>query len=156
MDEIRRSIRRFTIAVSQIDAAYCCLSPSRVGARPSELWLLYALDDGAPHSQKQICEEWGIPRTTLNTTMKQMESAGFLTLSRIPGSRREMRISLTESGRVFARQVLQPIHEAEDEALARTAERCSLEFIEALSCYSGFLRASLQEKTAQRKSQGET
>lgn len=37
----------------------------------SEVCLMYALDDGSLHSQKQICEDWHIPKTTLNTIIKQ-------------------------------------------------------------------------------------
>ena len=34
--------------------------------------LLYALDDGQMHSQNDICLQWEIPRSTLNTIIKQL------------------------------------------------------------------------------------
>lgn len=156
MDPTRRSLRELAIAVNQIDAAYCCFNPPQMGAKASELWLLYALDDGESHSQKQICEEWGMPRTTLNTTIKQMEAAGHLTLSHIPGKRREKQVSLTESGQRFARRVLRPIYEAEEQALSQTARRFSPDFIQALAYFSDCLRASIQKQTETLEQYGET
>ena len=60
--------------------------------------ILYALADGVPYSQKQICDEWGIPRTTVNTIIKDWEKKGLVSLSPIPGKRREMNILLTAAG----------------------------------------------------------
>lgn len=64
----------------------------------------------APHSQKQICQEWGLPKTTLNTTLKQAEAKGYLTLVPIAGKRRERQICLTAAGQAYARQGPPPIY----------------------------------------------
>ena len=81
MEENRQIMRALATAMNRIDQMYCD-DVTRIGVKASELWLLYALDDGAPHSQKQICQEWGLPKTTLNTTLKQAEAKGYLTLGR--------------------------------------------------------------------------
>lgn len=88
MEENRQIMRALATAMNRIDQMYCD-DVTRIGVKASELWLLYALDDGAPHSQKQICQEWGLPKTTLNTTLKQAEAKGYLTLVPIAGKRRE-------------------------------------------------------------------
>ena len=69
MEENRQIMRALATAMNRIDQMYCD-DVTRIGVKASELWLLYALDDGAPHSQKQICQEWGLPKTTLNTTIR--------------------------------------------------------------------------------------
>ena len=69
MEENRQIMRALATAMNRIDQMYCD-DVTRIGVKASELWLLYALDDGAPHSQKQICQEWGLPKTTLNTTLE--------------------------------------------------------------------------------------
>lgn len=94
MEENRQIMRTLATAMNRIDQMYCD-DVTRIGVKASELWLLYALDDGAPHSQKQICQEWGLPKTTLNTTLKQAEAKGYLTLVPIAGKRRERQICLT-------------------------------------------------------------
>ncbi|MDE6923640.1 MAG: hypothetical protein K2P59_00050 [Acetatifactor sp.] len=66
MSETRKDVRKLVIAISNLDKIYTANTP-KIGRQSSELWLMYALNDGEAHSQKQICEEWGFPRTTLNT-----------------------------------------------------------------------------------------
>ena len=94
MSETRKDVRKLVIAISNLDKIYTANTP-RIGRQSNELWLMYALNDGEPHSQKQICEEWGFPRTTLNTVTKKCEADGYLELTPIPGKRREMLICLT-------------------------------------------------------------
>ena len=145
MKEMRELMRKFAIALNNVDEAYCS-DTSQMGAKESELWLMYALDDGKPHSQRQICEEWGFPRTTLNTAAKQAQAQGYITLAPIPGKRREMNICLTESGKAYARQLLRGIYEAEDYAMEETLKRYSADFIDALDFFSACLKTAFQKK----------
>lgn len=55
------------------------------------LALLYALDDGLPHSQKQVCEDWLIPKTTINTITRELVEQSYVTLVST-GHRREKHI----------------------------------------------------------------
>ena len=72
------SARRLAKAACALDGAYDRLA-KRLGITGNLLWLLYILDDGAPHSQKQICEEWLFPKTTVNTLTKECQGAGYIT-----------------------------------------------------------------------------
>ena len=74
------SARRLAKAACALDGAYDRLA-KRLGITGNLLWLLYILDDGAPHSQKQICEEWLFPKTTVNTLTKECQGAGYITSS---------------------------------------------------------------------------
>lgn len=94
MDDMRQLMRTFSIALNNIDKIYCSDVP-QIGVKESMLRLLYALDDGEGHSQRELCEKWAFSKTTLNTTIKQAEKDGYLTLVPIPGKRREMTICLT-------------------------------------------------------------
>ncbi|MDE8734137.1 MarR family winged helix-turn-helix transcriptional regulator [Eubacteriales bacterium DFI.9.88] len=150
MNNIREMMRKFTVALNSIDEAYCS-NTKRMGVKESELWLLYALDDDDAHSQKQICEEWGFPKTTLNTAIKQAEAAGHLTMTHIPGKRREMNVCLTEEGKAYAKQVLSPIYAAEKMALEATIRRYSIDFIEVLDYFGACLKSALEDNMRERK-----
>ena len=52
-EEKQRLIRRLTQAFNRIDGAYYYCA-RRLGVEENTLALLYALDDGRPHSQKQV------------------------------------------------------------------------------------------------------
>lgn len=142
MDKKRDILRRFCIAWSRVGRSYSHVT--QAGLKDSMLWLLYALDDGESHSQKTICEEWGIPRTTMNTTIKVAEREGYLTLTPIPGKRREMSIRLTPKGAQYAAGVLEKVYEAEERALDRTVQKYSADFVDAMNCFAECLEENLR------------
>lgn len=150
MEQNRQIMRRLCIILNNIDETYCS-DMTKVGVKESLLWLLYALDDGQPHSQKQICEEWGFPKTTLNTTIKQAEAGGYLTLTPIPGKRREMNVCLTEKGKQYAGQILSPIYAAEEQALQETIRTYSKEFVDAIDLFSRSLKSAFSRKIAEQR-----
>ena len=65
------AVRRLIIAINKIDGSYYFYA-RKLGVKENTLALLYELDDGHPHSQKQISEDWQIPKTTINTIVKQL------------------------------------------------------------------------------------
>lgn len=150
MKNIRETMRRLMIALNNIDEAYCA-DMSDIKVNESELWLMYALDDNEQHSQKQICEEWGFPKTTLNTAIKQAEAAGYLTMNLIPGKRREMNISLTEKGRDHAHKLLSNVYRVENEALEKTLQNYSVDFIEAVEYFAENLKSAFHSQSKERK-----
>ena len=77
------------------------------------LWILYALNDGKRHSQKEICNDWDIPRSTANTIVKDLQGKGYVELSQIKGERRELLVSLTDSGKQYANGILSDLYKKE-------------------------------------------
>ena len=145
MDNIRKTIRKFMMAISKLEKTYEARS-SKLGSQSSEFWIMYTLDDGYPHSQKQICDEWGFTKTTLNSVIKKCEKAGYLILLLIPGKRREMQICLTESGKAYEKQLLGFFYQAENRAMEETLKHYPAEFIDAIIYYSKILRAEFDRE----------
>ena len=110
------------------------------------MWLMYTLNDGEPHSQKQICDEWGFPRTTLNTVTKKCEAKGYLTLTPIPGKRREMLVCLTEKGKDYVDQNLDIIYRAENRALEEILKTHSADFIDVLWEFAKSLKSAFEQE----------
>ena len=81
----------------------------------SLLWILYALNDGNSHTQIEISNDWELPKTTVNTVIKDIQKEGYVELVPIKGKRREMSIVLTESGKAFADNVLSDLYRKEEE-----------------------------------------
>jgi len=79
------------------------------------LWVLYALNDGNPHTQIEISNDWELPKTTVNTVIKEIQKDGYVELVPIKGKRREMSIVLTESGKKYADNVLSDLYKKEAE-----------------------------------------
>lgn len=77
------------------------------------LWVLYALNDGQSHTQIEISNDWELPKTTVNTVIKEIEQKEYIELIPIKGKRREMSIVLTATGKEYADSVLSELYKRE-------------------------------------------
>ena len=149
MDATERAVRRLMLATEKIDGAYYLFARRR-GAKENEMTLLWALDDGAPHTQRQICRDWLIPKTTVNTNVKALAAAGYLEL--LPArDGREKQIALTPAGRAYAGRVLAGIYAAEREAMEETVAALGAEFVGAMEQFADRLCAALDRHSGGEK-----
>lgn len=84
------------------------------GVKENLLWILYALNDGNSHSQKEICDSWDLPRTTVNTIIKELENDCYVKLLQIKGEKRELEVVLTDKGKAYADCLLDKIYKIEE------------------------------------------
>ena len=152
MDETVEQIIRLMQNVCKIDGAFYYFA-RRFAAKENLLYLLYALDDGRPHSQTEICRDWMIPKTTVNTNVKELVSAGYATLRQ--GERREKIIALTESGRAYAGELLGQVYAAERSAMEQTLAQYSGAFIDALACFAQTLCREFDQRSLHAPPSGE-
>ncbi|WP_303974958.1 MarR family winged helix-turn-helix transcriptional regulator [Streptococcus merionis] len=104
-----------------IDETYVKIA--KLSGVPENLyWLLLCLNDKEFHTQKEINNSWGLPKTTVNTLVKKLESQGYVTLSPIEERKRELQIALTSAGQSYANQVLAMLPEIESEIIRRIQE----------------------------------
>lgn len=144
MNDLRRLNRRIISASSLMDGAYYRWA-RQASVTAHTLDLLYCLDDGQSHSQKQICEEWGFPKTTVNTIVTALREAGYVTLESMPDQPRQRQICLTGSGSAYARDALEELYAMEDQALSDALERFGPEFIDALEFLSVRFKAVIDQ-----------
>ena len=107
------------------------------------LCFLQALDTDVLKSQKQICQEWLITKTTLNTLVKQCEKLGYITFKLIDGAKREKYIILTKEGRAFKEKILNKIYPIEKRALLSMKE--SEKFVEDMEMFYINLKRAWEE-----------
>ena len=113
MRKNRNRLFQLMHALNRIDDQYYRVQ-RELGIKESLFVLLYMCADGEERSQKEICDEWYIPRTTLNTTVKEQEAAGHVEL--VPCGNKQKLVRLTERGRAFAEELLGPLLDAEERA----------------------------------------
>ena len=130
MISTREKIRRLMIAIDQIDEAYY-KALRTLGIKSNAFVLFYAIADGKPYSQKRICDEWSVPRTTLNTVVQEYIKKGYIRL--VPTGRKEKEIVLTSEGKAFAEEFLAPVFLAEEEAMGPFLSSALVEQIENLA-----------------------
>lgn len=88
----------------------------------SELWILYEMhSEAGPILQRELIERTGLPKQTINSTLRKMEADG--SIEQKPGrDRRTRAVSLTEKGRERANNTAGRLIEAEMAALHALGE----------------------------------
>lgn len=139
-------------AASRILGAYDVFSKS-AGIKSNMLWLLSALNDGKKHTQNQICWDWNYSKTTVNTLVKELEKVGYVELIPVPGTKREMYVELTESGKAYADAILKPVYDAEEALFQKYFQDHDMEFVKDVNRFSNamkmfFLTGDYEEEDA--------
>lgn len=76
------------------------------------LWLLHDTDGGL--TQKRISRYYGWPKQTTNSVTRALQQQGLVALTPGETDRREKLVTLTEAGRRYAEELLQPLAALED------------------------------------------
>lgn len=138
--ENRQLVRQLMVSINRVDGIWYRLA-RHSGVKVNTLSLLFALDDGQPRTQKQICEEWIIPKTTINTVVKECAAAGYVELTQ---AGREKLLRLTPAGQQYAQEVLRPFYQAENAAMVQTLTQCPPDFIRDLTVYADCLESEVR------------
>lgn len=142
MDANFHIVRRIMLATNKIDGVYY-LFGKRLGVNENTLAFFYAMADGQPHSQKEISDQWLIPRTTINSIVKAMLAEGYIQFCPDQHAK-EKELVLTDKGNGYKDKVLTDIYATEERAIAQTLQQYPPEFVEALECFSEGLREAFE------------
>ena len=149
MNKNREAIDQINRCMNRIDGLYYMAS-RKLGVKDNTLLLFYVLNDGKVHSQKQICEEWLIPRTTINTVVKEAVNKGYVRLEHSDHTR-EKTIMLTEAGKTYADRLLQKVFAAEEQALERTLQEFSPELLKGLEAFTNCMQEEFEKELFQKE-----
>lgn len=85
------------------------------------LCALHEYTDGC--TQKQICEEWVMPKQTVSTILKAMEHAGYVFHSPSATDGRSKIIRLTDAGKAYVSPIVNTLLNAERHTLAQMGSK---------------------------------
>ena len=153
MDNNYEIVRRIMLSTNKIDGAYY-LFAKKLGANENTLALLYALADGKPHSQKEISDQWLIPRTTINSIVKAMLTEGYIMFCAEQHTKEKVLV-LTQRGQNYADKLLTDIYLVEEKAIVETLKNYSPKFVSALEEFSNHLYHEFQKIYPPHKEHGE-
>lgn len=136
-------IKRLMQCVNRIDGKYYSLTTKSAGGE-NRITVLYALYDHGELSQKSLCNDWLIPKTTINTIIHKLMDEGFVEISARAG--KEKMLTLTDAGREYSRKVLKNIWDAEEYAMNRTLEKFDKSFIDAMELYAEYFAGCSEVK----------
>ena len=113
---------------SKIDKVYHDCAKSHVISY-NVLAVLYTAYKNENCSQKYICEEWYVPKQTVNTICKDLIKLGIITQVHNPEDRRQACISLTKKGKELAEPIVSELLEIESRVLARMGNSDTLQLL---------------------------
>lgn len=99
-------------------------------------------------TQKELCDELDAPKTSINSIIKRQLKTGYIEMEVNPANRREKIISLTETGKQYARELVLPLFQSEEEAAAQFTEQEMTEVIRMQEKFTDALAKSMEEKVS--------
>lgn len=144
-------VRRIVLSTNKLDGVYY-LFAKYYGLNENTLAFLYALNDSKTHSQKEISDEWFIPRTTINSIVKNMLANGYINLVN-EAHTKEKSILITAKGSTYINNLMTKIAVIEEKVIADTLAKFSPKFIEALEFFSHRLQTEFKQSISQENNQ---
>ena len=100
----------------------------RIGFPEAALWVLYGVVfSQTPVTQYALCQSWHYSKQTVNSAVVWLTKEGYLEKHQLAGPRNRKQLTLTKAGKLFCRQHIEPLRQAELSALeAFTPEEISV------------------------------
>ena len=108
------SVNRDFYAVWAKGAALYVQWASKHGIGYPELIVLYSLTTMGNLTQKEIREDFGLLKQTVNTVIASLKKRELIVLEPCKEDKREKLVVLTRRGHRYARELIEPLLEAED------------------------------------------
>ena len=109
------------------------------------IWILYILrEDDRSVTQSDICNMMYMPKQTVNSSLKKMESEGYIELLNI-NDKRSKQVCLTEKGVDLANNTVDIIISKENNALSKMDKEEQALFINLFKKYKDLLKESFME-----------
>ena len=141
MSETMRDFNRIILESNELyhDAARA------FGLSDSLFWILYSLRDcGGALTQTELVRRMCMPKQTVNSALKKLEAAGYLTLT-AGADQRSKHVQLTEAGERFARAHIDCVPEAEARALCALSQADLASFFSIMRQFRALFERELRE-----------
>lgn len=139
-----RELQEFNCLYKEMDGIYHKLA-LHAGLSDSAFYILYCIAEfGDGCLQKDICEQYNISKQTINSSIKNLESKGILTLTR--GKGRDMHLHLTAEGRQFTEQYIAPVFDAENRVFSEMTAEEAQTLLRLTKKYKDLFYRNVQEQ----------
>lgn len=120
----RNKINQIYEAVRKINHAYEIWSAAH-GLTLYEMQIYYVMLEKETEqiTQKELCKKLDAPKTSISSMIKRQLKTGYIEMNTNPENKREKIISLTESGKMFAKELIQPLFQYEEETASMINEK---------------------------------
>lgn len=143
----RSRIDRMYEAVRKINQVYEKWSALH-GLTLYEMQIYYEImkNGEASITQKDLCMMLDAPKTSINSIIKKQVQAGYIEMNVNPSNKREKVILLTKSGKKFAKELIEPLFQYEEEAAGQICNEDMESAIETQNRFADILLGKVEQK----------
>ncbi|MFT3983505.1 MAG: MarR family transcriptional regulator [Lachnospiraceae bacterium] len=117
------------------------------GLSEAAFWVIYCIQEReAPYTQAEFCEIWSYRRQTVNSALKNLVKNELIELVLPPNNRKSKQIFLTEKGKVFVKELICPLSEAEKNTFVAFGDERGDEFLQLTRKYIDLFRLELNKR----------
>lgn len=91
-------------------------------------------------TQKMISEQWGLPKQTVNTILKDFEAKKYVSFAYMPSDKRNKLISLTDNGKEYANEISSALYNLDYFAAEKMGIDCMKSLNDSLTLYLKYFR----------------
>lgn len=142
---MREQIKLFCTYLCRQDEIYAAIA-KKIGVSFHTLMVLYALDQDQGSTQSKISKTWLIPKQTLNTVIKDLQSKGYVKLE-TGRNQKEKLVYFTPIGKKFAKQTLFDVYALEDKAIEKIGKERFLEMVQVNKDFTDALAEEVYNDT---------
>lgn len=144
----KNTIDRIYESVRKINHVYEIWAAAH-GLTLYELQIYYELmkNDDEVITQRDLCTKLDAPKTSINSIIKKQLQTGYIEMNVNPLNKREKVISLTKSGKKFAKELVEPLFGYEEEAAEMIDEKEMEAAIDVHERFANFLLEKVNQKS---------
>lgn len=118
----RRQIKEYYAVWLEMEQLYQEWA-KRFGLSYHSLFTLYGIWEMQEEcTQKRICDEWLMPKQTVNAILKKFQKEGYIIYKTNERDRRNKNISLTKQGELFAAEIIGKLTQLEMAAMKKMGD----------------------------------
>lgn len=141
--EDEQQYRRFLRIYNETDTIFSAYGRTH-GLSPAAFSILYSLSlESRPQSQAELCRSWSLARQTVNSAVRTLKANGLVRLEPLTGQGRRKALVLTDQGKEYCRQQVQPLVEADQQAFFRLDAARRAVLLETMAEYNDLLRGTV-------------
>lgn len=144
-EETKNQMTTINAAISRINRLYDKWAQN-AGVNSFALGVLYALSTEGAITQKQYIEDRGLPKQTVNNVIISLKNDGYITMQPSEEDRRGRIITLTETGRAYADDLLAPLFQIEEAAAGQMGAKMMSALIESIAAFGEYLEQEMTRK----------
>lgn len=134
----------FNAVWNQTNIIYCKWA-EYFGLNYSTLMTLYGLDVYGSMTQKNICDFYGFPKQTVNGIIHDLMDKGYVLLETGTKDKREKLIVLTEKGRDYTKELLEPLYKAEKYVFSTIGDERISQMLDTINVFNILIEKCLEE-----------